>query len=100
MKSVRITRVLTVVASVCLTFIFAEVVLQIVRYPKPTISGWKTLNSYVSERHQLGFRGQPIEYSDDDFVIVLVGDSGVEAKACAYGWMPERRLQFHLNSSG
>ena len=100
MKSVRITRVLTVIASVCLTFIFAEVVLQIVNYPKPTISGWKTLNSYQSERHQLGFRGQPIEYRDEDFVIVLVGDSGVEAKACAYGWMPEQRIQFYLNASG
>jgi hypothetical protein len=48
----------------------------------------------------LGFRGQPIEYQPDDFVIVIVGDSQVEAKACAYGWMPERRLQFYLNSSG
>lgn len=100
MKSVRLTRVLVVIASICLTLIFVEIVLQIVKYPKPTISGWKTLNSYQSERHQLGFRGQPIEYKDDDFVIVLIGDSGVEAKACAYGWMPEQRLQFHLNASG
>jgi hypothetical protein len=77
-----------------------EVVLRIVNYPKPTISGWKTLNSYKLERHQLGFRGQPIEYQDDDFVIVLVGDSQVEAKACAFGWMPEQRLETYLNSSG
>lgn len=100
MKRARIARALTVVASVCLTVILAEVVLQIAKYPRPTVSGWKTLNSYKSERHQLGFRGQPIEYRDDDFVILLVGDSGVEAKACAYGWMPERRLQHYLNASG
>jgi hypothetical protein len=100
LKRAGFTRALVVIASVCITIIFAEIVLQIVNYPRPTISGWKTLNSYKSERHQLGFRGQPIEYQDDDFVIVMVGDSGVEAKACAYGWMPERRLQFHLNSSG
>jgi hypothetical protein len=74
--------------------------LRIANYPKPTLSGWKTLNSYKSERHQLGFRGQPIEYQDDDYVIVLVGDSQVEAKASAYGWMPEQRLQFYLNSAG
>jgi hypothetical protein len=95
----RISKALTIVASICVTLIFIEVVLRIVSYPKPVLSGWKTLNSYKSERHQLGFRGQPIEYQDDDFVIVLVGDSQVEAKACAFGWMPEQRLQFYLNSS-
>jgi hypothetical protein len=58
------------------------------------------LNSYKSERHQLGFRGQTIEYQDDDFVVVLVGDSQVEAKACAFGWMPEQRLQAYLSSGG
>ena len=100
LKQQTINKVFTVVISVCLTFILVEVVLRIANYPKPTISGWKTLNSYKSERHQLGFRGQPIEYQDDDFVIVLVGDSQVEAKACAFGWMPERRLQVYLNSSG
>jgi hypothetical protein len=100
LKRTRLTRALVVIASVCITIIFAEIVLQLVHYPRPTISGWKTLNSYKSERHQLGFRGQPLEYRDDDFVIVLVGDSGVEAKACAFGWMPEQRLQHYLNSSG
>ncbi len=100
MKYMWAGKALTVVVSICLAFIFIEVVLQVVNYPKPTISGWKTLESYKSERHQLGFRGQPIEYQDDDFVIVLVGDSQVEAKACAFGWMPEQRLQFYLNSGG
>ena len=93
-------RALAILVSISIALIFIEVVLRIVNYPKPIISGWKTLESYKSERHQLGFRGQPIEYQDDDFVIVLVGDSQVEAKACAFGWMPEQRLQFYLNSSG
>jgi hypothetical protein len=87
-----VSKALTIVASVCVTLILVEVALRIAGYPKPTISGWKTLESYKSERHQLGFRGQPIEYQDDDFVIVLVGDSQVEAKACAFGWMPERQV--------
>ena len=93
-------RALAILVSISIALIFIEVVLRIVNYPKPIISGWKTLESYKSERHQLGFRGQPIEYQDDEFVIVLVGDSQVEAKACAFGWMPEQRLQFYLNSSG
>lgn len=96
----RIISALTVVISVGITLAILEGVLRIVNYPKPLISGWKTLNSYPSERHQLGFRGQPIEFQNDDFVIVLVGDSQVEAKACAYGWMPERRLEYYLNSKG
>lgn len=100
LKRAWVNKALTIVLSICITLIFIEVVLRIVKYPKPTISGWKTLDSYKSERHQLGFRGQRIEYQDDDFVIVIVGDSQVEAKACAYGWMPEQRLQFYLNSRG
>jgi hypothetical protein len=98
--SKRVNKALITVVSIFVTLLCIEGVLQIAHYPKPVISGWKTLNSYKSERHQLGFRGQPIEYQPDDFVIVIVGDSQVEAKACAYGWMPERRLQFYLNSSG
>ncbi|HEY6186208.1 MAG TPA: hypothetical protein VIW80_00910 [Pyrinomonadaceae bacterium] len=100
MKNKKLSNALILVVSICVTLILIEVVLQLANYPKPTISGWKTIDSYKSERHQLGFRGQPIEYGDDDFVIVLVGDSQVEAKACAYGWMPEQRLQVYLNSTG
>src|SRR5689334_18393324 len=33
----------------------------------------------ADEANQLGFRGQKIEYKDSDFVILLVGDSQVEA---------------------
>lgn len=100
LRYVWASKALVVVVSVSITLVLIEVVLQIVNYPKPTVSGWKTLESYKSERHQLGYRGQPIEYQDEDFVILLVGDSQVEAKACAYGWMPERRLEFYLNSGG
>lgn len=73
LKRARFTQAVVVIASVCVTIIFAEIVLRIVNSPRPTISGWKTLNSYKSQRHQLGFRGQPIEYRDDEFVIVMVG---------------------------
>jgi hypothetical protein len=52
------------------------------------------------EKNQLGYRGQRVEYEDNDFVVVLVGDSQVEAKACSFEWMPERRLQSYLSASG
>jgi hypothetical protein len=92
--------VLTVLLSTLVTLSVAESILQILNRPKPTISGWKTSWRYESEKHQLGFRGQPIHYSDDDYVIVLLGDSQVEARACAFEWMPERRLELYLNSAG
>lgn len=100
MKREIILKAFLIVISVSIALALVEAALRIANYPKPIISGWKTLNSYPSERHQLGFRGQPIEFQDDDFVIVLLGDSQVEAKACAYGWMPERRLEYYLNSKG
>lgn len=88
---------LVVLASLFCSLLLAEVLLQLFYKPDALTAGFK---SYVSkfEQNQLGFRGQPIEYSPDDFVIVLLGDSFVQAQACAYEWMPERRLEQHLKS--
>lgn len=95
----NIFRIPLVIFSILAGLLIAEVTLRILDKPSDTPSGWR---SFVdkSELNQLGFRGQPIEYSKDDFVVVLLGDSAVEAVACGYEWMPERRLQFHLNSTG
>lgn len=97
-------RFLLVIVSLSISLLIAEVGLRTLDKPKPVPSGWRTseINPSLShlEHNQLGFRGRKIEYTDDDFVIILLGDSQVEAVACAYEWMPERRLQFHLNSAG
>ncbi len=74
--------------------------------PSGEVSGWRTASlmaGSISERelNQLGFRGQPIAYGDKDYVVLLVGDSQVEAKpGCAFDWMPERRLEVHLRTMG
>lgn len=91
--------VLLVAMSGTLTLLLAGVLLQKYYDPPAIESGWRSSVSPL-EKNQLGFRGQMIDYAEDDFVILLVGDSQVEAKACAYSWMPERRLEFHLNSLG
>lgn len=93
-------RVALVIASALIALFIGEVGLRVIDKPKPSLSGWKALNGSAAEVNQLGFRGQPVEYTDKDFVVVLLGDSQVEAVACAYEWMPERRLQFYLNSTG
>ena len=86
--------------SALIALLIAEGIARVVDKTPPTISGWRSLDNRPLERNQLGFRGHPIEYAKDDFVIVLLGDSSVEASACSYELTPERRLQFHLNSTG
>ena len=64
------------------------------------VCGWKALKAPRQETNQCGFRGQPVAYTDEDYVILLVGDSQVEAVACTYAGMPERRLEHYLNTMG
>jgi len=69
----------------------------------PNTSGWRSDVSLSHrqarrELNQLGFRGQRIDYPDSATVVVLVGDSQVEAKATAFSAIPERRLEHHLRS--
>jgi hypothetical protein len=96
----HIYRVAVVVLSILTSLLIAEATLRVIGKPQPALSGWRALKASTSENNQLGFRGQRIEYAKDDFVIVLLGDSQVEAVACAYERMPERRLAAYLNSAG
>lgn len=89
-------RISLILSSILITLSLFEVGLRIVDKPKSPISGWRAVNVNPVEQNRLGYRGQQIEYSPGDFVIVLLGDSSVEAQACAYEWMPERRLEYHL----
>ena len=97
--TIRRANVLLSIASTVFSILVCALILQVFYQPIPIISGWRSSAPKV-EQNQLGFRGQSITYSDTDFVIVLLGDSQVEARSSAYGWMPERRLQFYLNSLG
>ena len=50
-----------------------------------------------SEVNQLGLRGKAIKYSDEDYIVLLVGDSQVEAAASPFDQMPEALLQRRLS---
>jgi hypothetical protein len=54
---------------------------------------------YWSEHqtNQFGFRGREVEYSDEDYVVLLVGDSQVEAAAVNFEELPEIILERYLN---
>ncbi len=67
--------------------------------PREVRVGWRSQCDDL-ERNQLGMRGQTIEVVDGERRVVLVGDSQVQANGCAFGWMPERRLQLHLRKRG
>lgn len=95
-----ISRVLLVAASILFALVAGEVVSRLLGMPRAAVSGWRAADVGAPEKNQLGYRGQRVEYDDEDFVVVLVGDSQVEAKACSFEWMPERRLQSYLNSPG
>ena len=76
--------------------IVAGGLLQVGYAPPPIASGWRAF-APPNERHQLGFRGRTIGYSPDDYVVVLLGDSQVEAMSLPFDQMPERILETHLD---
>ena len=78
-----------------------EVLLGLLDRARPIVSGWRAPQStaFRFQYNQLGFRGVPINYSASDFVVLLIGDSQVQADACSYYWLPERRLEHHLSST-
>lgn len=88
---------------ICLSFFAAilalvcgEVALRLFYEPKPVYCGWRSFSN-ARKINEMGFRGQNIQYSRNDIVVLLVGDSQVEAAACSYEEMPERRLEHYLS---
>ena len=85
-------RALLVAFAVVITGALCEVILRLFEYPHIPESGWRTERPRPLV-NQLGFRGRPIEYGPDDFVVVLVGDSHVECDACGADDLPEIILE-------
>jgi hypothetical protein len=80
-----------------ITIFCTAVFFQFVYVPPRLESGWRAF-APKSEQNQSGFRGRPFVYSQDDFVVVLLGDSQVEAMALPFESMPEQLLESELNS--
>ena len=94
-------RILLSSFSIVICFALAEFVLRKIDIPSAQYSGWKSQERVRSQQelNQLGYRGQLISYNDDDYVVVLLGDSQVFAASCSYYRMPEKRLEYYLNKS-
>lgn len=54
-------------------------------------------NNAILQSNQLGLRGQKIEYASTDYVVLLLGDSQVEAAASSLNQMPEILLEQRLS---
>lgn len=86
-------------ASAGLCALLNVVFLQLFYDPPVIGAGWRSMGVAV-EMNQYGTRGRMIAYGRDDPVVLLVGDSQVEAAASPADEMPERQLEGHLHNLG
>jgi len=101
------TRILATVGILVVVLLVAEILLRLADYPPPIPSGWGwdrsprrgLADTGDSGQNELGLRGNSFSYRDGDVVVLLVGDSNVEAAASSWDKMPERLLEAHLSSS-
>ncbi|GJL60236.1 MAG: hypothetical protein NPIRA03_30930 [Nitrospirales bacterium] len=92
--------------STIVAMVIMEVLLRGIGIPAKLKSGWgwedsagRKLSKYEDlTTNQFGYRGQSIHYDADDYVVLLVGDSQVEAYAGRPEHMPEQFLQKSLTS--
>jgi len=68
--------IIAMMLGIIFALFLCEIILQIIDFPERPHSGWKNCpKKNPGECNELGFRGQHIRYSPDDFVVVLLGDS-------------------------
>ncbi|MBK8946283.1 MAG: hypothetical protein IPM32_13580 [Ignavibacteriae bacterium] len=85
-----------------LLLFLSEIILRL--FYEPLNSGWgwndsprrNLSNCKNDEPNQLGLRGQKIMYNQNDFVILLLGDSQVESATSSKNKMPEILLENYL----
>lgn len=100
------TKITAMIGISAIVLLVVEILLRIVQYPPPIPSGWGWDGSprrglaatNDSVQNELGLRGNPFSYGTDDIVVLLVGDSNVEAATSGLDKMPERLLERHLST--
>jgi hypothetical protein len=105
---IKLKNILVLLISTLLSLLIIEAVLRIYNFPVSPSTGWRwEASPYKSEANrndnkvnQLGIRGRPIAYGEADTVVLLVGDSYVEAGAQPFEDMPEQILEKAFASRG
>lgn len=96
-KTAMLAKVVLVGLSVAVALVLAEAALRLLDLPARPVSGWKCSAAVPEEqRNQLSYRGRSIGYGEGDLVVLLVGDSQVEAVHCDFPSMPEVLLEGYL----
>lgn len=102
-------RVRLLAAALILAFLaiaLVESLLRLVDLPRSPRVGWNWASSpyrapFADDAvNQLGYRGRKFVYSDDDTVVLLLGDSHVEAGYQIQRFQPERLLEAALAHYG
>ncbi len=88
--------VFLILSSSILALTAVEFLARIFYIPPAVVAGWRSFEPEY-EKNQLGFRGQSIKYTSDDYVVILLGDSQAEGYGCGFKSMPERKLELFLN---
>lgn len=98
----------TLLSLITVVFMLAlvELGLHIADFPATPKAGWKwdespyrgMMNQGDQRVNQLGLRGKQFAYQDDDFVVLLVGDSQTEAGTQLFDDMPEALLETALKA--
>ena len=86
--------------AVVVTLGIVETVLQLLDWPPTLRSGWYASYRRPGQINELGYRGRPVRYDSEDRVVVLLGDSQVEATPCVFEKVPEVALEASLHRRG
>jgi hypothetical protein len=97
----QIKNIFFAITITALALAIVEVGLHIANYPPTPEIGWRwdqspyrsTTNAQDQNTNQLGLRGRKIAYDQDDFVVILLGDSQVEAGTSPSDKLPEMILE-------
>lgn len=82
-------------ASAVLTLLVAEAALRVADFPRTQRSGWRSI-ARAEELNDLGYRGQRFQAGAAAKIVILLGDSQLEAIDVPFADLPETRLQAHL----
>jgi hypothetical protein len=96
----------TLTFTLIFTLALVETGLQLLNYPPTPAIGWHwdqspyraAINANDQNTNQFSLRGRKIAYAPDDFVVVLLGDSQVEAGTQTADKLPEILLETALKA--
>ena len=95
----KIENVLALLLGLLVAVFMSEIILQIIDITPRPVSGWKNCpTKHPGECNSMGYRGEEITYSPDDFVVLLVGDSELYAPALPFEQKAEKRLEYYLKN--